>query len=423
MVDHTLATTVEAPPVAGSGPAVASRPTYAARRGTDRAGALVIGGDYRGLGIVRSLGRQGIPVWVLRDEHAVASTSRYCRRSLPWPALDESQQVEYLLRLGAKHRLDGWALYPTGDESAALIARHHEVLSERFRLTTPPWEVMRWAYDKRLSYRLAAEVGVDHPWTRRIGSREEIATLDCVFPVILKPAHKERELNSLTTDKAWRVEDRQELLDRYDEACELMTPDVVIVQELIPGGGETQLSYVALCEEGRVLVQAAARRARQYPVDFGRASTYVEIVDLPELEEPARRLLAAMRYTGMIEVEFKRDPRCGSYKLLDINPRAWGWHTLCQRAGIDFPYLQWRMLYGEPVHGVRARSGVRWVRMAMDLRAAVAEIRQGRLSPRAYLRSLWGQPLEFAIFAADDPLPALVDLPLLVYLSMKRGAA
>ncbi len=48
---------------------------------TPMTGALVIGGDYRGLGVVRSLGRHGIPVWVLKDEHGLAASSRYARRS------------------------------------------------------------------------------------------------------------------------------------------------------------------------------------------------------------------------------------------------------------------------------------------------------------------------------------------------------
>lgn len=52
-------------------------------------GALVIGGDYRGLGVVRSLGRRGIPVWVLTDEHKIAATSRYAQRSFAWPATDQ----------------------------------------------------------------------------------------------------------------------------------------------------------------------------------------------------------------------------------------------------------------------------------------------------------------------------------------------
>ena len=48
-------------------------------------GALVIGGDYRALGAVRSLGRRKIPVCVLTDEHLLAGLSRYARRHLPWP--------------------------------------------------------------------------------------------------------------------------------------------------------------------------------------------------------------------------------------------------------------------------------------------------------------------------------------------------
>src|SRR2546425_1189608 len=386
----------------------------------ERAGAVVIGGNYRGLGIVRSLGRRGIPVWVLTDEHLIAAASRYTRRRLPWPATGEAQQLDYLLALGVQHRLDGWLIFPTNDEDVALVARHHTRLMEQFLLTVPPWEVIRWAYDKRLTYRLASELGVDYPWTCCPISREEVAALDCAFPVILKPAIK-KGFNRFIHDKAWQVEDREALLRRYDEARALIDPCLIMVQELIPGAGEAQYSYAALCMHGRPLAWLVARRTRQYPIDFGRSSSYVETVDQPEVEEPAQRLLAAMRYTGLVEVEFKRDSRDGRYKLLDVNPRVWGWHTLGRRAGVDFPYLLWRLIHGEPVPEVRGRPGVRWVRMVTDLPAVVGEIWRGQLSPRAYLQSLRG-PLEFAVFAADDPLPALVEVPLLSYLAWKRGA-
>ncbi|MBV9282369.1 MAG: ATP-grasp domain-containing protein, partial [Chloroflexi bacterium] len=167
----------------------------------DAAGALVIGGDYRGLGIVRSLGRQGIPVWVLQDHHRVATHSRYTRRSLPWLEGDETEQRDYLLELCCRHSLEGWALFPTGDAAAAFVARHHDALAERFRLTTPPWGVVRFAHDKRLTYQLAAELGLDHPWTRYPTGPEELAALDCAFPVLLKPAWKEH-LNPFTQAKA-----------------------------------------------------------------------------------------------------------------------------------------------------------------------------------------------------------------------------
>ena len=61
-----------------------------------------------------------------------------------------------------------------------------------------------------------------------------------------------------------------------------------MIQELIPGGGETQFSYGAICENGRVLASVVARRTRQYPVDFGRSSSFVETVDAPAVEQAAR---------------------------------------------------------------------------------------------------------------------------------------
>lgn len=381
---------------------------------SEQTGALVIGGDNRGLGVARSLGRHGIPVWILQvGGDRLAGASRYARRRLSWPAVGEDQQVDYLLELGTRHRLDGWTLFPTGDETAALLARHYEQLSESFRLTTPTWEVMRWAYDKQLTYRLAAGLGVDHPWTFSPSGRGHLAQVDIPFPLILKPTIK-NGVNRFTRDKAWKVEDRQSLISRYDEACGLVGPERILVQELIPGGGEAQFSYVALCVDGQPVASATARRARQYPVDFGHSSSFVETVHQPEIEGPSRRLLAAMGYTGIAEIEFKFDKRDRTYKLLDINARVWTWHMLCSRAGVDFVYLLWLLVHGEPVPEVRARLGVRWVRISTDLPAAAQEVLRRRLSPAAYVRSL-RSPLEHATFAFDDPVPALLDLPLLAY--------
>jgi predicted ATP-grasp superfamily ATP-dependent carboligase len=268
--------------------------------------------------------------------------------------------------------------------------------------------VLRWAYDKRLTYRLAAEVGVDQPKTFFPKSSQDVSQLECSFPVILKPAFK-KDSNRFTHDKAWRADDRHVLAARYEEACALVDPEIVMVQELIPGAGESQFSYAALCVDGHSLASVTARRTRQYPIEFGHSSSLVETVNEPGIEEPAHRLLAAIHYTGLVEVEFKHDRRDGRYKLLDINPRVWTWHSLCARAGVDFPYLLWRSIHGEPVPELRGQAGVRWVRMTTDFAAALGEMSRGRLTLGAYARSLKG-PLDFATFAADDPLPVLAQL-------------
>jgi predicted ATP-grasp superfamily ATP-dependent carboligase len=155
----------------------------------------------------------------------------------------------------------------------------------------------------------------------------------------------------------------------------------------------------------------------------------VETLDVPEIVAPSERLLAAIRYNGIVEVEYKFDARNGRYKLLDINPRLWTWSPLGGRAGMDFPYLLWKMMQRMPLARQTAPAGVRWVRMSTDVPAALQEMLRGRLNLRSYLRSLRG-PLQFALVSADDPLPGLMDLPIFafkhiynVYSNLRKNAA
>jgi D-aspartate ligase len=384
------------------------------------AGAVVTGSDYRGLGVVRSLGRHDVPVWVVRDgDHGLAAHSRYARRTLRPPAGNGEARLKFFLDLSAKYGLQRWVLFPTDDEAVTFISRYHREFSQAFQVVTPAWETLQWAVNKILMHRLAANLGVAQPWTICPSNLEELASVTCPFPVILKPAVKDVS-NTLTTAKAWRVEDREALLRAYRQAVAVMPPDLVMVQEVIPGGGEDQFSYTALCRDGQPLIHLTARRRRQYPMDFGRLSTYVETIDEPGLIEPSLRLLQALKLEGLVEIEYKRDKRDGSFKLLDINPRVWGWHTLCARAGVDYPYLLWLLLNGKPLPEVAARAGVRWVRISSDFPNAIREMIHGRLLPQAYARSLFGGPLEEAVFASDDFWPSFLELPLIANTAAKR---
>ncbi len=388
-----------------------------------RSGALVTGASYRALAVVRSLGRRGVRVRVVRsDEHALAQTSRYARGRLSWPAdADDDRRVRYLLDLANRERLRDWVLIPTHDEEAALIARHRDALACSYRVTTPAWKTLRAAYDKRFTHAVGAELGLDQPWTLFPDGEAALEQAVGRFPVVVKPAYKPC-VNRLTVDKAWRADDPGALHRLYREACSLVDPRILMIQQLVAGNGDSQLSYAALCSNGEVVASLAACRRRQYPMDFGRASTHVETIDDPELERDAARLLTALRFTGIVEVEFKRDPVTGANLLLDINPRAWGWQSLGARAGVDFPYLLWRLATGDRVPRTRAVPGVRWLRGSTDVLAVAGELAGGRLSLRDYARSL-RKPLEFAVFAPDDPLPSLAGPALTLRLVARRVAA
>jgi D-aspartate ligase len=384
-----------------------------------RAGALLLGADYRALGVARSLGRRGVPVWMMVEPgDPLATFSRYARRRLRWPGGGDVQRVAFLRDLAVSNDLQGWALIPTADVTVAMAARSYARLAEHYTHTTPPWDVMRWAYDKRLTYDLAEQIDVPCPRTVPASVALGGAGAAVAFPAILKPAIKE-ESNALTVAKAWQIEDRSELERRFIEASELLDPELLMVQELIPGGGETQFSYAALCRDGIPLASLTARRTRQYPADFGRASTYVETIECDEAVDPSLRMLRELRYTGLIELEYKRDPRDGVLKLLDMNPRVWGWHSLCIRAGVDFPWLLWLLVRGEEVPQTHAKPGVGWLRFWTDTPTAAGELLRRRLELRDYAHSL-RRPRESAIFAWDDPLPGLAELPVLGYEVARR---
>jgi D-aspartate ligase len=386
----------------------------------DDVGGVVVGGDYQGLGIARSLGRQGIPVCVIDDELSIAGASRYVQRRLRVSDLrDAHATVDALVGAAERWQLQGWVLYPTREETVAAVAIHREALGKRFRVPTPGWPSVRVAWDKRETYRLAERLGIPAPLTWLPRGERELELVDTNAPVVIKPAIKEHFFYT-TGAKAWRANTKDQLLAAYRRAAQVVTEGEILVQEMIPGGGERQFAYCAFFKQGRVVASMTVLRRRQHPSDFGRASTLVETIELPELEEPSVRFLRAIEYYGLVELEYKQDPRDGSYRLLDVNARTWGYHSLGRAAGVDFPYLLFRDQLGLPVETVRARPGVRWIRLATDLPNAVRDFRAGTARVGAYARSLRGID-EDAVFSIRDPLPGLLEVALLPYLAVKRG--
>ena len=383
-------------------------------------GAVIIGGDFQGLGIVRSLGKRGVPTCIIDDETSISRFSRYATHAVRVKDLrDERQTVETVLDIGHRLHLEGWVLFPTRDETVVAFSRYQSELAEYFRVPTPGLSVVESAWDKRNTYRLAQELDIPIPRTWYPYDISELERLEADLPLVIKPAIKEHFVYS-TKVKAWRAGSRTELLDRFRQAAALVEPGEVMIQELIPGDGRQQFSYCAFFKDGQAVGSMVAQRRRQHPPEFGRASTFVETIDLPLLETLSTRFLQAIKYYGLVELEYKLDPRDGQYKLLDVNARTWGYHSLGQRAGVDFPSMLFADQLGEAVQLSRAQEGVKWVRLATDLSTSVVEFLGGRLDWRAYMRSLKDVRVE-SVFSLQDPLPGFVELALLPYLIMKRG--
>ena len=378
------------------------------RQSNHQPGAIVIGSDFRALGMIRSLGRRHIPCVVIDNLPRSAWFSRYAAKRLRWRGrMDGRAFLEFLRRIADEYHLQQWLLLPMSDETVELVARNHEALAPLYRLVTQPWDILRWANEKHLVYQVARELDIPYPQTWYPGCEGDLRTIQAAFPLIIKPVASLRLQQELRL-KALPARDKEELLAQYRLASEILDPEQILVQEVIPGDGQTQFSVAAYCKEGRTLAWMTARRTRQYPIDYGLGSSFVEAVEVPEIVEPTRQLLARMRLSGMVEVEFKYDRRTEQYKLLDINTRPWGWHTLALACGLDFPWIQ----YCDAFHDVPVipapRYGYRWIRVLTDLPAALQEMQAGITSPRAYLRSLPGKTT-FSVLDWRDPLPVFGD--------------
>lgn len=383
-------------------------------------GAVVIGGDYQGLGIVRNLGKRGVPVCVIDDEHSISRYSRYATHGVRVPDLrDEEHTVETLLSVGAKLGLKGWVLFPTRDEIVAAVAHHREKLSEVYRVPVPQWSTVQWMLDKRNTYKLARQLNIPIPRTWDALTDEALDEIESPFPLVLKPAIKEHFFYA-TKAKAWRINSRAELHLMFRRASELTGASEVIIQDMIPGDGRQQFSYCAFFKGGKAVGSMVARRRRQHPYDFGRASTFVETIDLPALEALSEKFLRAIDYYGLVEVEFKLDPRDGQFKLLDVNARTWGYHALGTHAGVDFTGLLYADQLSEKIVPCRGLPGFSWVRLLTDLPTGCLDVAAGRLRARDFWHSVRNAHIE-AVFAKEDPMPGLVEFALIPYLAVKRG--
>ena len=375
-------------------------------RATGDIGAIVLGGNSIALGIARSLGAHGIPVWVHDSVRSIAHFSRYTKRAI----ISDQGLLEFLLEEGKKHNLTDWVVFPVSDSAVELVAAHHGTLSSLYQITTPPAEVAKFALDKRLTYQTAADLGIATPWTRVTRSATEVDATNLPYPVILKPAINHHFVPH-TNVKALSVDNAADFHRQFAEMSKTIPAEEILIQERIPGGGENQFSCAALCKEGKAYATLVARRTRQYPLDFGNASSFVETIDQPVVEADGRKWLEHVGFDGMAEVEFKFDPRDGRYKILDVNMRAWGWHTLGKAVGIDFSYLLWRQKLNLSIPSIpRPRRGA-YCRELNDLLAIAKSPRRAR-EIKTLLGAITKGGFTTGTFNLRDPVPLFAELGL-----------
>ena len=360
-----------------------------------------------GLDVVRDLGRHGVPMLALDpDPGAIGLRSRYATgRVCPDPLADEEAFLTWLETLG-RSLPQRAVVFPSHDEFIWPLSRHAERLEPWFIVPFSRWDVMSKVHDKRAQMEAAWRVGVDTPTTVfvRSGAELQAAAGKVRFPAVLKPveslAFKLRFHRHILD-----VETPEELARIYDKVDDL---GVLMLQERIPGGEHELWTVGSYLDAGsRPLAVFTGHKLRQYPHAGGSCLAGVSRWD-QGLADAALRLLQELRFHGVSQVEFKRDPRDGRFCLMEINARHWKWHGLAARCGVNLSFAAYRDAIGDPYIALRQRDGVKWIVANKDVPLALLEIAQRRRSASEYARSLRGTRID-GLHALDDPLPGLLN--------------
>jgi D-aspartate ligase len=370
----------------------------------DAAAVVLPSGHHGDLGIARSLGRLGVPVYIAGAAWwEPVSRSRYCRGRLrcDWDRGASSRAIDQLLEAGRK--LPGPPLLvPTTDRQVVWVADNAGALSEVFRFPRQDAGLVRTLCDKSLMRILAGRCGVPTPQATVPGSIEDVEDFaeSAAFPVMVKATEVESMRRRVGGTK-FVIHDARELIDLCRRAEDPEGPNLMI-QEFIPGDDWMFDGYFdrdSVCRFG-----LSGCKIRRFPVYTGVTSLGI-CVRNEELEQLTARFMQQLGYRGILDIGYRRDRRDGQYKVLDVNPRiGCTFRLFTDRGGLDVARVLYLDLTSQAVSASEPSEGRKWVVEDFDLLSSIRLWREGALRLKDWADSFRGVQ-EYACFAADDPMP------------------
>jgi len=343
--------------------------------------------------------------------------SRYIASKLtcPDPGKSETKFIDFLLDFG-KQSDSTRMIIPTGDVDALTISKYRDKLEQFFLLPVPPFEVIEKLVNKKRFYKLLDQMAVPHPRTYFPDNTSELKVMaqEFRYPYIIKPAFSHLFAKEFHT-KCFFISCAEEL-HKANERLQ-NTELEVMIQDIIPGN-DIYMFYTYFDRDSKPIAICGYDKLRQ-SADFGvgslcRSAWRSKPIDL------ATAVLMHIGYHGVAEPEFKRDPRDGEFKLLEINARTTTENRLPAKCGVDIEYIAYLDTIGQPIEKQNhPKENVIWVNELSDLVSSIKQIRHGRLTVREWITSFSGEKV-YAWSAKDDPIPFFVMLLWSGVIGLKR---
>jgi len=381
---------------------------------TDLPLAIVISGTTVSLGVVRALGKQGVPVVVVHYEDSdIACFSRYVISSekVPDPEHFEERFLEALIKYIRDYGAQ--IVFPVSDQAVLAVSRNRDLLAKHCKVACTDWPTARIFIDKKNTYQLAEENAVPAPKTLVPNSIEDVKGF-CVgaeFPCLVKPSQSHL-FDKQFGCKMVPVSNADDLISTYLRSSKLGLD--ILIQEIIPGHDSCVVNYNAFFIDGAPIVEATAVHFRNGPPLWGSPRVAVS-QHVADVIRPGRQILEAVGYNGFACTEFKFDSRDRLYKLMEVNVRHNMSTSLSVRSGVNFPWLEYNfVLQGDMPKQPKMEEGIFWIDIIRDIGHSLRNGRSEDMTMAVFIKPYTAKHI-FAIWDLLDPRPFLKRLAMLVF--------
>lgn len=270
-------------------------------------------------------------------------------------------------------------IIPIVEATSLFCIRHRETLTQIAKLAPlASADSFTTAIDKGLLGLFMARHGLPHP--RSYLPDGNLAELN--YPLLIKPR---RACGGAGIVKVTSPEALHQELARHPHEGD------VCVQEFVEG---YDLDCSVLVREGEILAWTTQRGLHRDDA-FARFSE-IEMEPHPDAVEVVARLMRALNWSGIANVDLLVDSRTGKNYILEINGRYWASLWASTMADVNFPDMVCRAALGESLPTMRQKPG-----RFMELPTAIRDI----VRLRWRFRSL---PWTNVLAILNDPVPTVV---------------
>lgn len=368
--------------------------------------AVVVELGVNGLGIIRSLGKRGIPVIGIDSESDYASSSKYCK-TIYCKNVNDYSLVETLLTIGRSLKTKG-VLFCASDLSLLIVSRYREELENYYSFVLPPHDVIDTLLNKMLFYQFAQKHQFSVPKTIETNNKKEVEESAHIlsFPCVIKPQIRDSYWCEHVPEKVLYVKSPEKYSYLFSNYQIYDRP--LIIQEWIEGNDEDVYFCLAYINRNlEPLATFTGRKIRQYPPLTGVTSVAQGIKE-PFIEQESLRLLRLAGCVGICSVEYKF---CKKEKLYKITEPTVGrtdlQEALSVKSGIDIPYIAYLDALGKNLKPTRIFiEGLKWINETLEIYHISNQLKLSKYNIINLLASYRGRQ-GYALLDIHDPIPFL----------------